>query len=256
MSRRVLRWADSTGVPMIFGALHWEKPVSPSYYDYLVYNAAFLVDPRQRTLKPYKKMKLVPFSEAIPFEARLPLLSRINLGEADFQRGDEPTIYSFDNDVVGAPFICYEIIFPGFVQKRVRDSANLIITITNDGWFGKTTGPFHHAAMARMRAIENGIPLVRSANSGISMIVDQYGRVMEETDLYTRTILSGTVHPGALHTLYGKWGDWFVWVCLSLCSASVLLLLVKKASRRQRHRSVSKKILVTRTPELISGQDS
>ncbi len=222
LSSQVLKWADSTGIPLILGALHWEKSPEGSFYDYLVYNSAFMVNPLEQKLQPYHKIKLVPFSEAIPFEGKFPILSRVNLGEADFQRGSEATIFNVEGNIKAAPFICYEIIYPGFVQNRVKKGADLIVAITNDGWFGKSSGPFHHAAMARMRAVENGLPLVRSANSGISMIVDQYGRVLKKTGLYERTILTGEITPIKKETFYSRWGDWFVSFCLLIiivCSA-------------------------------------
>jgi apolipoprotein N-acyltransferase len=88
-----------------------------------------------------------------------------------------------------------------------------LVNITNDGWFGKSSGPYHHAMMARMRSIENGITLARCANSGISMAVDPLGRVIAQTKLYERTILMCTVPMYTLPTLYTAYGDWFVGLC-------------------------------------------
>ena len=191
--RRVRHWADSTGIPIILGAIHWDKAPERSVYDYLVYNTAFLVKPHEEELLPYRKMILVPFSENIPFEGVFPILSRVNLGEADFKRGTERTIYAIGDSLRAAPMICYEMIYPSFVRERLRRGANLIVHITNDGWFGKTTGPYQHAAMARMRAIENGVALARCAITGVSMLVDPVGRVRGETKLGKRIILEGTL---------------------------------------------------------------
>lgn len=227
---RVSSWVSSVKVPFIFGSLHWNKAPNNSYYNYLVYNTAFLARPDSTKLESYFKIKLVPFSEAIPFEGLFPLLSRVNLGEADFQRGSAQTVFSLGK-IKAAPFICYEIVYPGFVQKRLKDGANLIVNITNDGWFGKSTGPFHHANMSRLRSIENGVPLVRCANSGISMHVDHYGRVVQKTGLYERTVLTTTCSLKHSDTLYSKWGDWVVYLFAGIVfvvGISRLLKIIRK----------------------------
>lgn len=212
---------NSAGVPLVFGSLHWDKGPTGSPYEYLVYNTAFLAQPGQKEFQFYHKIKLVPFSEAIPFEVQFPVLSRINLGEADFQRGKEHTIFNVGSSIKAAPLICYEAIFPEFVQQFAKKGANLLVMITNDGWFGKSTGPYHHAEMARMRAIECGIPIARSANSGISMFVDAYGRIGARTGLYERTHVTQKVYPVNLKTIYSRWGNWLVKLCfvMGLCSS-------------------------------------
>jgi apolipoprotein N-acyltransferase len=119
--------------------------------------------------------------------------------------------------VRAAPIICYEIIYPAFVRDRVKLGANLLVNITNDGWFGKSSGAFQHATMARLRCVENGVTLARSANSGISMFVDQYGRVVGRTKLYDRTFLTKTISTARVPTLYSRTGDWPVlFSCLVL----------------------------------------
>ncbi|MBD3344030.1 MAG: apolipoprotein N-acyltransferase [Chitinivibrionales bacterium] len=205
---RVYAWRDSVKIPMIIGTLNWEPAPKNSYYRRFVYNAALYLDSTGSDFDLYYKIKLVPFSEAMPFEHIVPILSRVNLGEADFMRGKEYSLFEIEGNYKAAPFICYEIIFPGFVRKRIAEGASLLINITNDGWFGRSSAPFHHAAMARMRCIENGIPLARCANSGISMIVDQYGRVREKTGLYERGVLVGEVPLGHRPTFYTRFGDW------------------------------------------------
>jgi apolipoprotein N-acyltransferase len=224
---RVHKWVDSVNIPVLLGALHWDKPRTASPYEYHVYNTAFLILPHEKQMLPYRKIKLVPFSEAFPFEGIFPILSRVNLGEADFQKGTESTVYSIGDSVRAAPFICYESIYPGFVRKRLRKGANLIVHITNDGWFGKTTGPYQHATMARMRVIENGVSMARCANTGISMLVDPTGRVLEQTDLYNRTILEGMLPLSSAATFYARFGDWFILLCLMIVSGAVLSLFIK-----------------------------
>jgi apolipoprotein N-acyltransferase len=169
-------------------------------------------------------VKLVPFSEALPFQGLFPILSRVNLGQADFKPGSVPVVYSIGSLIRGAPFICFDIIYPSFVRKRAAFGANILIHITNDGWFGKSSGPFQHALMSQQRCIENGISLARCANSGISMLVDQYGRIIAKTRLGVRTILSGDIPLARVPTLYTALGDWPVGV--SACIAVVQLCIV------------------------------
>jgi apolipoprotein N-acyltransferase len=209
-------------IPLIFGSLDWEQAPSGSYYDYYVYNTAFYVDTAALSFQPYHKIRLVPFSEAIPYEGLFPILSRVNLGEADFRQGKKLTVFNIGADLKAAPFICYEIIFPDFVRQRVRLGANLMVQITNDGWFGKSSGPYHHAMMARMRSIENGLSLARCANSGISMFVDPVGRLYGQTGLYKRAILTRDVPWYTISTPYTKFGDWFVGICGIVIAAGLL----------------------------------
>jgi apolipoprotein N-acyltransferase len=234
LANRVKYWADSIKIPLVLGGLNWEKAPPGARYDYFVYNTAFLVKPFKSEMEMYYKIKLVPFSEAMPFEANFPILSRVNLGEADFQRGTKNTIFSDEPAKLhAAPFICYEIIYPGFVQKRLREGkANLIVNITNDGWFGKTSGPFQHAMMSRLRTIENGVPLVRCANSGISMIVNKYGVVEKKTSLYERSILNGEVALAESSTIYSRYGDWFVLFCGTIVIISFASMLPVRMFRK------------------------
>lgn len=220
MSReRVMGWSRMYRVPMVLGALQWDHAPRGSTNPYLVYNTAFFLDTATQDFRKYYKIKLVPFSEALPFQGLFPILSRVNLGQADFKSGKDPVVYQIGSAVRAAPFICYEIIYPAFVRDRVIRGANLLVNITNDGWFGKSSGAFQHATMARLRCIENGVVMARSANSGISMFVDQYGRVLGRTRLYDRTFLQRPVSVARIPTIYSRFGDWpvlFSFLCVAL----------------------------------------
>jgi apolipoprotein N-acyltransferase len=218
-------------IPLIFGSLDWEQAPSGSYYDYYVYNTAFFIDTGAMDFIPYHKIRLVPFSEAIPFEGRFPILSRVNLGETDFHRGNEQTVFAISPDLKAAPFICYESIFPDFVRQRVRMGVNLMVNITNDGWFGKSSGPYHHATMARMRSIENGVSLARCANSGISLFVDPVGRIYGHSKLYERALLTRRIPTDTLPTLYTRFGDWFVDVCGIIIIIAIVTVVLKRNRR-------------------------
>ncbi|MBD3392498.1 MAG: apolipoprotein N-acyltransferase [Chitinivibrionales bacterium] len=233
--KRVMAWSDSAGVPMILGSLHWERDsINQLRPDYRVYNTAFFLDTGTTSFRSYFKIRLLPFSEVMPFEAQVPLLNRVNLGEADFTRGTEETVFSLHKDIRAAPFICFEIVFPEFVRRRVRAGANLLVNITNDGWWGRSSGPYHHAAQARLRCIENGVPMVRCANSGISMFVDQWGRVLSKTELGTRTILTRDLNLSRVSTLYTRAGEWILLAALFIAVAALLYVIVQAAIARWR----------------------
>jgi apolipoprotein N-acyltransferase len=234
LSRRVIGWSQKIKTPLVLGALHWDVAPPHSLTEYFVYNTVFFLDTGSTLFVPYYKMNLVPFSEALPFQGLFPILSRVNLGQADFKRGATPVVYSIGN-IKAVPLICYEIIYPGPVRGRLTQATNLLVNVTNDGWFGKSSGPYQHAIMARQRCIENGISLARCANSGISMLVDQFGRVLCKTRLGERTELTGVVSLSRVKTFYSTWGDWPV-----VLSAGLILVmltgLVMKITRRARRR--------------------
>jgi apolipoprotein N-acyltransferase len=226
-----------TGSPLIFGSLDWERMPEASDYRYAIFNAAFLVDAREGGFQSYHKIKLVPFSEAMPFEGAFPLLSRVNVADAGFHRGNRATVFHVAPGLDAAPLICYEGIFPGFVRERVKRGANLLVNITNDGWFGRSSGPYQHAVMERMRAIENGVSLVRSANSGFSMAIDPAGRVTGCTGLYERTTLTRRVGTLRFPTLYTRFGDWFPLLCAIIVLPCILLSLLPLRGRKRFVRS-------------------
>ncbi len=155
IKQQVLSWAKNAGAPIMVGALHWDFiNDAETRRDYDVYNTVFLADVDGDSLRRYHKILLVPFSEIMPFEAKFPILSRVNLGGASFKRGDSEAVFRINENLEIAPYICYEIIFPDFVRRRLTDSTNLLVTVTNDGWFGRTSGPYQHAVMAQTRSIE------------------------------------------------------------------------------------------------------
>ena len=233
LRNRVQHWVDNARTPLVTGTLHWDFAPSTSPYQYYVYNTVMCISPKDTLHRRYYKMKLVPFSEALPFEGVFPILSRVNLGEADFQRGNTPEQFKIGRTITGVPLVCYEIIYPSFVRSRTPDSTNLLINVTNDGWFGKSSGAYQHAVMAQQRCIENGISLARCANSGFSMFVDPYGRYFSRSRLYERTVVTHTVPLTRVKTLYSRWGDYPV-MCLCACLILLELLLVVARMFRRR----------------------
>jgi apolipoprotein N-acyltransferase len=230
---RVIGWLKIVRVPMIVGALHWDPAHSSNGRDYDAFNTAFCLDPITQKFSLYSKMNLVPFSETLPFTGVFPILSRVNLGQSGFKKGHDPVVFTMGDKVRAAPFICYEIIYPALVRERVVRGANLLVNITNDGWFGRSSGAFQHATMARLRTIENGVPLARAANTGITMLVDQYGRITKKTEIYTRTFLSGDLSVYRVPTLYSKIGDWPVLVSIFIVLVAAGLFVARKYTRQK-----------------------
>jgi len=128
LADRVASWSRELGIPLIVGALHWDNAPKGSSSEYYVYNTAYYLDPATARFSPYYKIKLVPFSETLPFKGVFPILSRVNLGQADFRSGRDFTVFSIGNTIKAGPFICYEIIYPGFVRERVKRGATCLST--------------------------------------------------------------------------------------------------------------------------------
>lgn len=211
--REVQEWARKFNVPIMLGTLDYIKRNDGSGKRN-VYNSAFLQMPEAKSFDKYFKMKLVPVSEGMPYGWKFPILSRIEIPGGSFSRGFEETVWNIDSAFSIAPTICYEAIYPGFNRARGKESVDAVVNITNDSWFGISRGPHQHAEMARLRAVETGIPVVRCAASGVSMVVDPVGRVLGKTILGTRDILVSDVPQKRTTTLYSRWGDWFVYVMI------------------------------------------
>ena len=143
----------------------------------------FLVNNRLEVIQEYKKQKLVPFGEFLPFEKFLNRfgLKKITEGHGSFLKGKIQNNMVIDNLNI-LPLICYEIIFPNFVQSSDADT-NLIINISEDGWFGKSIGPYQHFVKGIYRAIENDSFLIRSANKGVSAIVNNKGQILKKLNV-------------------------------------------------------------------------
>lgn len=162
------------------------------------HNTLFALGDGAQVLARYDKVDLVPFGEFLPFRS---LLGRLGLGKLtqgsiDFLPGPGRTTLRVAGLPAASPLICYEAAFPG-MATAVGDRPDWLVNITNDAWFGRSSGPFQHLAMARMRAIEEGLPLVRAANTGISVITDAHGRVRAKLGLNQGGTLDAVL-PGAL----------------------------------------------------------
>lgn len=228
---RVAELSEELRIPLLVGAQDYTYGQNgESRY----YNAVFLFRLQTEDIQHYYKIQLVPFSERIPFDQKLPILRRINLGEADFSPGEKHTLFHLDKGHF-ATLICFEAIFPDLVRKFVKGGADFLVNVTNDGWFGRTTGPFQHCGIAKFRAVENRISMARCANTGISVLYDPYGRAIAQTKLLARGNLIGELPPRGKRTFYTRWGDWFPQLCSAITTlVGIVALLTEFKVKRGR----------------------
>jgi len=180
-----------------------------------VWNSIEAVDANGEIVARYDKAHLVPFGEYIPFRGILPL-QKITPGSLDYTAGPGPRTVALPGLPPFAPLICYEVIFPGAILDE-SDRPAWMLNVTNDAWYGRSSGPYQHFAIARTRAVEEGLPLVRVANNGVSGITDEVGRVVARIDLNTvgyadLPLPADTLGP----TLYARVGDRVLLVLLCL----------------------------------------
>ena len=194
------------------------------------YNSAFLF-PKEGEPTSYRKRKLVPFSEKLPWDDLLPMLNYVDLGEGDFSAGDEDAFWGDSGE--WAPSICYEIIYPQFMRRQALGGARLMVNVTNDGWFGRTTAPFQHVNIARFRSVELGLPLVRAANTGVSAVFDAKGRELASTPIYEQTAFSAEVPLPVRPAPYAALGDALETALLLLALAVFALALFTRDSWRR-----------------------
>jgi len=183
-------------------------------------NSAALISPDGIPVSRYDKVNLVPFGEFVPWPLGS-LTKHISTEAGDFAAGQRVVVSPVGAHKLGT-FICYESVFPNFVRKFARDGAEVLVNISNDGWFGKSAARRQHLAIVRMRAAENRRWILRSTNDGITATIDTAGRLRGMLPLYTEaTSYTGFSYETGT-TLYTRWGDWFA----ALCAAAAVLGLV------------------------------
>ncbi|WP_424810882.1 apolipoprotein N-acyltransferase [Roseococcus sp. YIM B11640] len=176
----------------------------------------------------YDKSYLVPFGEFMPFGGLLPI--RLAAGGMDFSAGPGPSTLPLPGGLPApGPLICYEVIFPGEVVGAERPG--WLLNVTNDAWFGNSAGPYQHLASARMRAVEEGLPMVRAAQTGISAVFDRAGREVARLGLGETGVLRAELPAAGPPTLFGRWGRWIPGGILILSLAVALLLGWRRPSQ-------------------------
>ena len=211
----VRQLARTTGAHLLFGSVQRRYAPVPQ-----TFNAAFVLQPDGETAAVYRKIHLVPFGEYVPFRSLLFFASPLVEAVAPFSPGTGPVTLPIGGHLISTA-ICYEIIYPALARSFVRQGSELLTTITNDAWYGRTAAPHQHFQQATMRAIEQGRYLVRAANTGISGVVDPYGRVLARSALFETMTMTEEVRLLRGLTLYGRMGDLLAYLCLVLTVTGV-----------------------------------
>lgn len=183
-----------------------------------VWNSLYTVGGDGKILGKYDKSKLVPFGEFIPLRSLLPsFVKKITHGGIDFSSGNGSKTMELNEILPFSPLICYEVIFPDYVVGDVQQRPDWLLNITNDAWFGVSSGPYQHLAMARVRAIEYGIPLARVANTGVTTMFDSFGRNSDMVELNKEGVISKKLPKITDSTIYGEYKSLIVMMMIFAC---------------------------------------
>lgn len=217
--------AREVQVPILFGSEEIVGGERPTWY-----NAAFLLAPDGRTAAVYRKIHLVPFGEFFPLQDWIsfaaPLVKRFMPASA----GESVVMLPVGSHSTSTA-ICYEVVFPSLMREAVNKGSELLTTITNDGWYGTSSAPYQHFEMASMRAIEQGRYLARAANTGISGVVDPYGRVVRASSIFEQVGLVEEARFLTSRTVYSKIGDVVAYVAIALLAVALIVVRRKRSSR-------------------------
>ena len=224
LTKRVKNGVVAIGTPVVSGSPAFERGSKRIEY----YNRAYLLDRKGSMLGKYDKSHLVPFGEYVPFKKWLPFLGKIVEHVGDFDRGNIGDTVTWEKHKLGI-LICYELIFPYISRAQVRNGANVLVNMTNDAWYGRSSAPYQHFSIAVFRAIENRRAMIRSANTGISGFIDPAGRILETTPLFKEATAVRDVPLLSGLTLYTRYGDIFAGACLL---AMVILFGIQEVRRR------------------------
>ena len=195
-----------------------------------LFNAAALIDPKGRVEALYDKRRLVPFGEYVPFRRVLPFADAL-AGPTDFSPADDNRLFILPHYGHLQLLICYETLFPGAILSP-GPRPDMLVNLTNDAWFGHTPGPWQHLAQARMRAVEEGIPMIRVANTGISAVFDGAGRRLGQIALGETGFLDVKVPPSLAPTPYATWREGIFLALLGIFIA-IIIGLDRAGSMRQ-----------------------
>jgi apolipoprotein N-acyltransferase len=223
----VLKGIRQTGTYFLIG--------SPSFAQerdrFHLFNSAYLVAPNGEVLGRYDKAHLVPFGEYVPFGKYFPFIGKMVEGVGDFKAGEKGKTLAWDTCRLGIQ-ICYEIIFPSLSRALTQNGAALLINMTNDAWYGRSSGPYQHFSMVVFRAVENRRSLIRAANTGISGFIDPAGRILEHSALFEAKAMTRPLPIIRKKTLYTRHGDIFAVGCLAVVLIWGTLSWRRKTVRR------------------------
>lgn len=243
--RDVTELARSGGCSVLFNSTHHLDGPDETYF-----NSAYLVSPAGKVSR-YDKRKLVPFGEYVPFAGLFPWIDKLARNAGAFQPADELTLLPWrpaeggtvvgsrhhgteaENDEMGTEYlggaICYEVVFPGQVADAVRDGATMLVTITNDAWYGDTAAPWQHYAAARFRAAESRRPLLRAAITGVSALVAPDGSERDRLDPFAEGVVRGSVEGRREISPYTR-APWLVPLLATLLALASVTISLRRRS--------------------------
>lgn len=222
---------------MIIGADDAER--TPGTRDEVsFYNSSFLINPQGNLVASYRKRRLVMFGEYVPLSEWFPFLKNFAQVQGEFTPGTDVVAFNLAAlDVQTSVLICFEDVFPHVTREHAKEDSDFLLNLTNNGWFGESAAQWQHAANAVFRAVENGLPLVRCANNGLTCWVDRRGAMYQiffgdSTDIYQAGYKIVNVPlPSAgkwSSTFYRERGDWFGWICIALTALSLAGTFVRR----------------------------
>jgi apolipoprotein N-acyltransferase len=223
---RIKRLAVNLKSFMVIGSPAYDKVEGGIKYR----NSAYLISPAGEVLGRTDKIHLVPFGEYVPLAKLLPFVHKLVVGIGDFSPGTDTVPLAIDMGKIGV-LVCFEGIFPELSRGYVRAGSRLLVNITNDAWYGMSSAPYQHLSMTVFRAVENRVPLVRAANTGITAIIDSRGHIQGMTQLFKEAYLTGEVRMGETETVYTRYGDVFAVLCLAI---SAILTAIAFRNKRRR----------------------
>jgi apolipoprotein N-acyltransferase len=230
--------AEKNGAYLLLGNSQRQKFADKKSEKRKYTNSAFLIhpDPKITEIQRYDKIRLLPFGEYLPYKERIPWSSIKVPDVSGYLPGNEFTVFKLP-DFRFSVTICWENIFPDLVRRFVKAGAQFIVNITNEAWFGETAAPYQFVSMSVFRAVENRVFVIRCANTGISCIIDPFGRIVnrikdeEGKEIFVQGVLTSTIIPLESKTFYTRYGDWLVWVSMLFTVIFLLAGIIKKPSR-------------------------
>jgi apolipoprotein N-acyltransferase len=222
---RARKIAQESGVDFLVGAEDWKRDAAGKW---LATNSAILLNPSGQRLFTYDKIHLVPFGEYVPLRRWLTFTGKLTADLGDFTPGTQYRVGRLPEGRFGT-FICFEAVFPGAVRQFTVNGAELLINISNDGWFGRSAAPAQHLMMARVRAVENRRWRLRDTNNGYTVSIDPYGRIVAVLPADIRAQLDAPYDLRDEMTLYARFGDWWAWLCVIASIALLAMALVRRS---------------------------
>jgi len=227
LSEMVKKGIHDTGADFLIGSPSFNPGINSVEY----HNSAYLIGPGGNVYGKYDKAHLVPFGEYIPFKKWLPFLGKMVESVGDFNPGKKGHTIKWGDYRLGVQ-ICYEIIFPDLSRAMIKNHASLLVNITNDAWYGRSSAPNQHFSMTILRAVENRRSIIRAANTGISGFIDPSGRVIASTQLFKDATITRSVPMLEGTTFYSRFGDLFAMACLGLTLVAIFMCyFIRKYSK-------------------------